>query len=74
MSEVNEKMNDYRNAYQYHQLYSQIKDSIFNEESSKQIAELQTKYETEKKEKENKILKSVNQIKELQLSRNRILP
>ena len=32
---------------------SQVQDSIFNKEKHKQISELNTKYETEKKEKQN---------------------
>ena len=45
-----EKKNDYQQAYQYHLKYSAVKDSLFNSESSKQITEMSTKYETEKKE------------------------
>ncbi len=52
------KMGDYKNAYKYHVLYSNQKDSIFNETASLQIAEMQTKYDTEKKEAENNLLKT----------------
>jgi signal transduction histidine kinase len=37
-------------ALQYYQKYSTVKDSIFNETKSKQITELNTKYQVEKKE------------------------
>lgn len=43
---------NWKGAFEYHRLYSQINDSMFNEQSSKQIAEMQTKYDTEKKEQE----------------------
>ncbi|HET6245944.1 MAG: tetratricopeptide repeat protein [Bacteroidetes bacterium] len=43
-------------AFDYYKLYSQVKDSLFNIESSNQIAEMQTQYETEKKEKEIALL------------------
>ncbi|HLP10425.1 MAG TPA: tetratricopeptide repeat protein [Flavobacteriales bacterium] len=46
------KTNAFQQAYHYHVLYSAIKDSLFNTENSKQLAEMQTKYETEKIEKE----------------------
>lgn len=39
-------------ALDYHKKYSVLKDSIFNEEKHFQIAELQTLYETEKKEQQ----------------------
>ncbi|HAS42795.1 MAG TPA: hypothetical protein DCS93_20100 [Microscillaceae bacterium] len=40
--------------YQKHKAYT---DSVFNEKKSEQIAEMETKYDTEKKEQENKYLK-----------------
>ncbi len=43
---------DYKKAYEYHTLYSEIKDSIFSEETGKNIAEIEVKFETEKKDKE----------------------
>lgn len=41
----------YKNAYRSIQLYHQVKDSLFNDKSSKQLAEIQQKYENEKKER-----------------------
>lgn len=41
---------DYENAFEYYKIYNKYKDSIYNKESSEQITELQTKYDTEKKE------------------------
>ncbi|MCD4818390.1 MAG: tetratricopeptide repeat-containing sensor histidine kinase [Candidatus Cloacimonetes bacterium] len=52
--------NNYQKAFEYSELYSKIKDSIFTEESSKKIAEMQTRYETEKKEKEAEIYRIAN--------------
>lgn len=48
----NELLSNFKNAYKYHQLYSDVKDTIFNEENSRQTTEMSAKYETEKKEKE----------------------
>jgi two-component system NarL family sensor kinase len=47
--------------------YSNIKDSLYTSESTKQIAEMQTKYNTEKKEHENTLLQRENDLKSLQL-------
>ncbi len=63
-----EKAN-YKKALEYYMLYSEVKDSIFTEESSKKIAEMQTKYETEKKEKENEVLRKNNKIQNLEIIR-----
>ncbi|MBU0764936.1 MAG: SpoIIE family protein phosphatase, partial [Bacteroidetes bacterium] len=60
-------------AYEYKEKYSQLNDSIYSGESLKQIADMQTKYETEKKEKEIQLLTREKEVKELQLDRNRIL-
>ena len=57
ISESYSMQKDYSNAYKYFKLFKEINDSIFSEENNKQILEIQTKYETEKKEKENEILK-----------------
>ncbi|MCD4817613.1 MAG: tetratricopeptide repeat protein [Candidatus Cloacimonetes bacterium] len=51
---------DYKKALEYYKLYSEIKDIIYNEESSNKIAEMQTKYETEKKEREAEIFRLKN--------------
>ncbi len=43
---------DYKNAYEYYIKYMTIRDSLVTAEKSKLIFELETKYQTEKKEKE----------------------
>lgn len=63
-----EKAN-YKKALEYNKLYSEVKDSIFTEESSKKTAEMQAKYETEKKEKENEVLRKNNEIQNLEIIR-----
>lgn len=62
---------DFKNAYEAHEKYYQYNDSMLNETSANKIAELQTRYETTKKENENKILARENNIKDLKLQRNR---
>jgi two-component system NarL family sensor kinase len=65
LSKVYAALNNYSEAYKYYQLSSNFKDSMLNEARSQQIAEIQTKYETEKKEKENLELKGKTQVQEL---------
>jgi tetratricopeptide (TPR) repeat protein len=55
------EMGDYKTAYDYYSKYNEIKDSLFTIEGSKQVTEMQTKYETEKKENENKMLQEKNE-------------
>jgi signal transduction histidine kinase len=48
---------DYRQAYKLNQSYEQLNESMFNETSRRQIEELQTEYDTQKKINENILLK-----------------
>ena len=47
---------DFEKAYHYYALSNHIKDSLFNETNTKQINELQTKYETAKKDQQITVL------------------
>ncbi len=60
-SDIYKNNNEFEKAYNFHTKYKQVKDSILNEDSNKQIANMQIKYETEKKENENEILKKEKQ-------------
>jgi tetratricopeptide (TPR) repeat protein len=51
LSECYESMNDYKSAYKYRKFFGDMKDSIFNLETVKQLNELTEKFGTEKKEK-----------------------
>jgi serine phosphatase RsbU (regulator of sigma subunit) len=64
-------LKDYKSAFLYYRNYSDLKDSVMNLERQNQILDLQTRYETEKKEKENRLLKQEQRI--LQMTRNFLL-
>jgi two-component system, NarL family, sensor kinase len=51
MAQTYDDAHDYKNARDYYVKYMTIRDSIYNAEKSKQIFELETKYQTERKEK-----------------------
>ena len=63
--------NDFKSAFLYLQKYDDIKDSVMSIEKQNQILDLQTRYETEKSEKENEILKQEQKI--LQITRDFLL-
>ncbi len=46
----------YKLALKYYKLFTSVKDELFTEKSSKNIADMQTKYDTEKKENRIKLL------------------
>ena len=63
-----EAMSNSEDALHYHKLMGEVKDTIFTYDLNEQLADLKVKYETEKTERENKILKQNNDIQELEIS------
>jgi len=63
--------NDNNKAFEYYKLYTALKDSIAVEESRKNIAEIEAKYEIRDKEKEIEILKSENTLRDFELKSQR---
>jgi ATP/maltotriose-dependent transcriptional regulator MalT len=66
---ANKGLKKYQEALNHYERSVILNDSIFNEKKRKNIAEILTKYETEKKEQQIEILNKTN---ELQQRRNRI--
>lgn len=60
-------------ALEHFKTYSFYKDTIYNEESSRQIAEMETKYETAKKEQSIEQLRQEKILRELEIKNNRII-
>lgn len=56
MSEAYYLQKDMANAYLYMKLYSDTKDTLFNKETSKMLVDMQTRYESEKKERQIELL------------------
>lgn len=52
LSRCHERIGNFKDALRYQVAFTRINDSLFNETRSKQIGELQVKYETGKKESE----------------------
>lgn len=73
LSKTYEKSNKKGLALNYFKLYNHYRDSVQNDEKSKQIIEMQTKYETERKEQENILLKNKNELNETLIQRQRML-
>jgi signal transduction histidine kinase len=56
-SKLYEKMNDYARAYDYLRKFHVVSDTIFNLEKEVQINEITARYESDRKEQENRMLK-----------------
>jgi two-component system NarL family sensor kinase len=69
LSNIYEQLGDYKNALQAHQKYQSISVEMINENSNKQIALMQTKFDTEKKEQKISLLNKENTIQKLSISK-----
>lgn len=71
LAEYYARLHDYKKAYQYLMEFTHLSDSIFTT-SSNNIAEMQMRYETGKREKENELLKSKLDIQNLELDKSNL--
>jgi signal transduction histidine kinase/Tfp pilus assembly protein PilF len=71
LADYYEKCRDFSNAYKYQVRYTILMDSVYIEDNKQQIAEMQVRYETEKKEQENELLRQQSEIQSLQIIRQR---
>ena len=62
---------DFQKAYRYQSLLIQVKDSIVSQQHSGKLAELEARYQNEKKEKEIGLLNKEKEVQELNLQRQR---
>jgi tetratricopeptide (TPR) repeat protein len=65
------KMHKYEEAFNYSKLYASTKDTLLNKESGRQIAEMQTKYETEKKDKAIQLLNKDKALNEAEIEKQK---
>mgnify|MGYP005824724601 CR=1 FL=1 len=68
-----QEMNNYKGAYEYLTLYNETMDSINSEENRILISELQTKFETENKEKEIVLLNKEKDLKNIELENSKTI-
>jgi signal transduction histidine kinase len=68
LSDINCASADYHQALEYYKMYAVYKDSLTNESGNKLMAEMRTKYETDKKEVEIIKLETEKQFSALQLN------
>lgn len=74
LSNLMERRGNYAQALAYHKRYMEVNDSVYNESKSKQLAEVNAKYQAEKKEQQIRDLAQRATIQELKLrQRNTLL-
>lgn len=70
LAEINASKKDFNKAYDEYRQYVMVKDSIYQQDKSRQIAQLQTEYETVKKENQILQLQQVNELKDARLNKS----
>ena len=73
LSDVSYKAGLYKESADYLKSHMQYKDSVFNETSSRQLLEVQEKYETEKKNSEIELLNRQNDLNVSELGRKKVM-
>ena len=73
LSNIKTQLGNTEEAFSYYRLYTEYKDSLLNETSKKQVAELKEQYESEKKNKEILILTNEKQSLETDKQLNALL-
>jgi signal transduction histidine kinase len=73
LANIYQKTGNWKQAYNYLDMHVQLNDSLLNKENITAMTEMQTKYETEKKEQENKILAQSNRIKDLEIQKKQAI-
>jgi len=67
------QMHNFPQAYAYFEKATLLKDSLFNVEKSKQLTEMQTKYEVDNQIQENKLLKQSNELSRQQVKNKNLI-
>ncbi|MCF6367206.1 MAG: tetratricopeptide repeat protein [Bacteroidales bacterium] len=70
LSQIYKRQNKNKDAIFHYEKFTILKDSIFNTEKIKSVNELEIKYQTELKEKQNQILTKENDIQKLQIQKS----
>jgi len=71
LAKLHQLMQDYSRAFQYMEEYVKLREEVYNEKKSQQIAELQTRYDTEKKELAIEQLQQEKQLQDLEIQQAR---
>lgn len=73
LSNTYSKLGDKQKSLEHFIKYTELKDSVFTSEKHQQIAEMQTKYDTERKEKEIALLNNQKIKKEAELQQQKTI-
>ncbi|MCW3078031.1 MAG: protein serine/threonine phosphatase [Bacteroidetes bacterium] len=73
LAELYAMQGDFRNAYAHQVLYKTFYDSIFTLESEKNVSEISTRYESEKKEQTITLLNKERELKNTEIKKQKLI-
>ncbi|MBA3970946.1 MAG: tetratricopeptide repeat protein, partial [Bacteroidetes bacterium] len=71
LAELYFKRKDYKTAYDYFSKYSDLRDKLYSDENSQRMMQMESKYQTEKKEQTIQLLTKEKQLHESELGQKR---
>jgi serine phosphatase RsbU (regulator of sigma subunit) len=73
ISDVYKQKKNFEKSLEYFEKYNNYKDSVLSTEKNKQLLEVETKYETEKKDEQNVLLKKQNDLSHETIKQQKII-
>jgi signal transduction histidine kinase len=73
IADIYESIGDYQKAYQYIQTYLDLRDSVFSDEKSRLLIELETRYQLHTKQRQIELLSKERALEESERTRIRVL-
>jgi serine phosphatase RsbU (regulator of sigma subunit) len=67
------KQGKYKEAYEYFNRYSDLKDSLFSDENADRVAQMQSKYESEQKEQRIKFLVKETELQQSENAKKKLI-
>ncbi len=72
LSKCYQESGDYKRAYESHVMFKEIYDSLWRGDIAQRTAEAETKYQTDRKEKENELLQTKNKVSEATIQQQKL--
>jgi len=73
LAQVDSALNRMDAAYEHYKLYALYKDSILNEQTTGQLTEMETRFDTERKEQQIVLLNKDNELQQQEIRRQKLL-
>ncbi|MBI5542077.1 MAG: tetratricopeptide repeat protein [Bacteroidia bacterium] len=73
ISESYDSLKDYKKALKYNNIYIVLNDSLFNAEKNEQLTEMETRYQTEKKQLEIEKLGKEKELQSSEMKKQRVI-